>query len=122
MLRSPVSRSRCMLLWANESPACGHALAVLLLILLTGACARVPQQAVILSRVVGNRIADVQASHEGFVTAYFHLTRQRIDDFLVQRWTPVFLANFVRESELMDKLESVQTLSEADLARLTAEL
>lgn len=85
-------------------------------------CARVPQQAVILSSTVGERIADLEASHEAFVSAYFGLTRDRIEDFLTERWIPTFLGKFVKEAKLVDELMSVQPLTSEQLTRLTTEL
>ena len=66
--------------------------------ILLAACASVPPEAVELSQVAGRRVADAQASHEALAAAYFDLSRQRIEDFIDQRWTPRFLANFVAGS------------------------
>src|SRR5215467_3017542 len=85
-------------------------------------CARVPSQAVVLSRTVGQRLVDLQGSHEAFVRAYFQVTRQRLNDFLVNQWTPTFLGNFVETSDLMNRLENVQPLTEEQKARLLASL
>src|SRR3954469_569520 len=74
-------------------------------------CVRVPPQAVVLSRTVGERLPDLQASHEAFVSAYFDVARQRVDDFLDQRWIPTFLGKFVQDADLMQKLENVQPLT-----------
>jgi len=87
-----------------------------------GGCARVPSQAVVLSRTVGQRLVDLQGSHEAFVRAYFQVTRQRLNDFLVNQWTPTFLGNFVETSDLMNRLENVQPLTEEQKARLLASL
>ena len=95
----------------------------LLSVMLFGvACAKVSQQAVILSNTVGERIADMEASHQAFVSAYFRLSRDRVEDFLTQRWISTFLGIFVRKAELMDKLEKVEPLTEEQKGRLIAEL
>ena len=75
---------------------------------MTSSCVRVLPQAVILSRTVGERLPDIQASHEAFVSAYFEVYRQRVQDFLDERWIPTFLGNFVADSQLMEKLETVK--------------
>ncbi|HET8922562.1 MAG TPA: hypothetical protein VFN26_06150 [Candidatus Acidoferrum sp.] len=85
-------------------------------------CVRVPPQAVVLSRTVGQRLTDLQTSHEAFARAYFQVTRQRLEDFLVNQWTPTFLSNFVDKAELMNKLENVQPLTDQQKARLVASL
>jgi hypothetical protein len=85
-------------------------------------CARVPPQAVILSRTVGERLPDIQASHEAFVSAYFEVSRQRVQDFLDERWIPIFLGNFVADSQLMEKLESVKHFTDQENARLQTKL
>ena len=98
------------------------ALAVLIAQLSGTGCAKVPPQAVVLSSTVGERIADMQASHEAFVSAYFRVSRERMEDFLTERWIPVFLGNYVREAGLMDKLETAEPFNEEDRERLVAEL
>lgn len=98
------------------------AVLIVFLGLATSGCAKVPPQAVVLSRTVGERIADVQASHEAFLRGYFQLTRKRIEDFLADRWIPTFLDNFVKGSDLMNKLVNVQPLTEVQLTNLKARL
>lgn len=98
------------------------AVCVLLAGLASVGCAKVPPQAVILSQVVGERLADLQASHESFVSMYFGLTRERIEDFLVQKWVPTFLGEFAQEAQLMEKLETIQVFTEDEQKLLKAEL
>jgi hypothetical protein len=88
----------------------------------TSGCVRVPPQAVILSRTVGERLPDIQASHEAFVSAYFEVSRQRVQDFLDERWIPTFLGNFVADSQLMEKLEGVKHFTDQENARLQTKL
>lgn len=91
-------------------------------IFITTGCAKVPPQAVILSRTVGERLPDIQASHEAFVSAYFEVSRQRVQDFLDQRWIPIFLENFVADSQLMEKLENVKHFNDQENGRLQSKL
>lgn len=100
----------------------GRTLLILAPALAGGACARVPSQAVVLSRTVGQRLVDLQTSHEAFVRAYFQVTRQRLNDFLVNQWTPTFLGKFVETSDLMNKLQNVQPLTDEQKSRLLASL
>src|SRR3954467_6479052 len=85
-------------------------------------CIKIPAQAVVLSRTVGERLPDLQASHEAFVTAYFDVARQRLEDFLDQRWIPTFLGKFVQDADLVQKLENVQPLTSEQNARLQVKL
>jgi hypothetical protein len=100
----------------------GRTLLVIVCLLGFSACLRVPPQAVVLSRTVGERLPDLQASHEAFVSAYFQLSRQRVDDFLDQRWIPTFLGNFVEESKLMQVLENVKPLTDEQNTHLQSNL
>jgi hypothetical protein len=84
--------------------------------------AKVPAEAVELSAAVGQGITDMQVSHEAFVQDYFKVSRDRIEDFLQNRWIPEFLENFVRDAELMEFLDSPQALEDDDLARVREEL
>lgn len=50
---------------------------------LVGACGpKVPPEAVELSAAVAEGIAAMQARHEALVSAYFDLSRNRVEDFL----------------------------------------
>jgi len=93
---------------------------LLIIAALDAGCARVPSQAVVLSRTVGQRLTDIQTSHEAFVRAYFPVTRQRLEDFLENQWIPTFLGKFVDESQLMNQLENIQPLTEEQKTRLKA--
>ena len=87
-----------------------------------GCAAKIPAGAVQLSRIVGQQISVVQASHEMAVAYYFDLSRERVEDFLVQQWIPVFLENFVPDSALLEKLQSPKPFDDARVDRLRQEL
>jgi hypothetical protein len=95
---------------------------ILFPILLSDGCAKIPPQAVVLSRTVGQRLTDLQTSHEAFVRAYFQVTRQRIEDFLTNQWTPTFLADFVDKADFITKLENVQPLTSEQQLKLVSSL
>jgi hypothetical protein len=86
------------------------------------ACTSVPKESVELSMAVGEGLTGMQASHEGFVLEYFRLSKERIEDFLVNRWLPEFLETFVRDSEIMAMLDQPDPLPADDLARVRAEV
>lgn len=106
----------------RTSSSLGLLLWILVSTIANSGCAKVPPQAVVLSRTVGQRLVDLQSSHEAFVRAYFQVTRQRLNDFLANQWTPTFLGKFVETSDLMNKLENVQPLTDEQKARLLASL
>lgn len=85
-------------------------------------CAKVPVQAVVLSRTVGERLPDLQASHEKFVRAYFQVSRERLEDFLDKQWIPEFLGTAIADTHLMTKLGDVQPFTDEQNARLKAKL
>jgi hypothetical protein len=91
-------------------------------LLLTTSCASVPKEAVELSTLVGEQITSVQASHEAFVSEYFRVSRERLEDFLQYRWVPEFMTTFVRDADLIALLEVPEPFDETELARLEQEL
>jgi len=98
-----------------------------LLALTLTACATVSPQAVTLSEVVSQRVSAMQASHEAFVRGYFDQSRQRIEDFLVERWIPDFLERFVADATgggegLLDVLQNVTPFDDGELQRLNSAL
>jgi hypothetical protein len=70
----------------------------------TASCVSVPEEAVVLSNVVGTQIARHRASHEEFVRLYYARSRDVVELFLRDRWIPEYLDRFVRDSEVMDLL------------------
>lgn len=89
------------------------------------ACATVSPQAVTLSEMVSQRISAMEASHEAFVRGYFSQSRERIEDFLNERWIPEFLEHFVANATgegegLLDVLRDVTPFDEGETQRLTA--
>jgi len=94
---------------------------VLVFLYLSG-CVSVPQESVQLSYAVGERIKDMQLSHESFVTQYFTLTKERLNDYIDNKFTPLFLEKFVRNAGLMQQLNSASPFSDEDLKRIGAEL
>ncbi len=68
------------------------------------ACVSMPEEAVVLSNLVGNQIAEHRASHEEFVRRYYARSRDVVDLFLRDRWVPEYLERFVAESGVMELL------------------
>jgi hypothetical protein len=91
--------------------------------LLAVSCVSVPQEAVVLSKVVGVQIAEHRASHEEFVRLYYARSRDVVEIFLQDRWVPEYLDRFVSESRLMDLLVTPdEVFDEATLELLREEI
>jgi len=90
---------------------------------LLASCASVPQEAVVLSNLVGTQIVAHRASHEAFVRHYYAGSRDVVEMFLRDRWVPEYLERFVAASEVMDLLTTPdQTFSPEQLQRLREEI
>jgi hypothetical protein len=87
------------------------------------ACVSVPQEAVVLSNLVGTQIAEHRASHEEFVRRYFASSRDVVELFLRDRWVPEYLERFVGQSGVMDLLATPdEVFGEEQLERLREEI
>jgi hypothetical protein len=67
-------------------------------------CVSIPEDAVVLSNLVGTQIAEHRASHEEFVRRYYARCRDVVELFLRDRWVPEYLERFVAQSEVMELL------------------
>ena len=100
----------------------GLALPVLLAAVTTS-CVSIPQDAVVLSNLVGTQIAEHRASHEEFVRRYYARSRDVVEMFLRDRWVPEYLESFVGQSGVMDLLATPdEVFGEEELERLREEL
>lgn len=106
----------------------GRGVLILLLVSPTlSGCARISPQAVVLSEVATERTGALHQSHEAFVRGYFDQTRSRVDDFLVDKWTPSFLEELVNNADnngedFLHLLENVSPFSQDEVDRLAAAL
>jgi hypothetical protein len=73
--------------------------------LLAGGCANISQSTVDLSSEVGIRMSEMQSLHVNAITLHFDTQRERIERFLSQTWEPLFLANFLKTSNILDDLQ-----------------
>jgi hypothetical protein len=106
-----------------KRPSSPGLLFVALLAGLTISCVSVPQEAVVLSSLVGTQIAEHRASHEAFVRRYFARCRDVVELFLRDRWVPEYLETFVGESEVMELLTTPdEVFGEDQLERLMEEV
>jgi hypothetical protein len=90
---------------------------------LVAACVSVPQEAVVLSNLVGTQIAEHRASHEEFVRLYYARSRDVVELFLKDRWVPEYLDRFVAESRVVDLLVTPDEVFDQDtMERLREEI
>jgi len=64
-------------------------------------CASVPKEVVELSYVMGEDLVAVHESYVALIELHFDDLRTRTRDFLVNRWQPVYLRNFIQEGDLV---------------------
>jgi hypothetical protein len=76
--------------------------AVILLAVLFGRCATVPQEAVELSYVMEENIAALKMSYITLVNAHFDLLEEIRLDYLENDWTPRFVKSWAAKGRLID--------------------
>ena len=85
-------------------------------------CSSVPNEAVQLASLVGERIVDVRKAHIFAVQNNFASTQDRINTFMDEKWVPHYLDNFVKEANLTDEINKAVPFSSTELAALRGEL
>lgn len=78
------------------------------------ACASVGPAPAMLSADLGNRISEMRGLHQLALERVFDAERRRIEDFVDNEWTPLFLKNYMAESNLMSMLERFGTIGEEE--------
>lgn len=91
---------------------------MLVLLASNAGCASIGPATPALSAEVGQRIADMQGVHELAVRRYFDAERRRVQDFLDEKWTPLFLRNFVGTSNIVQLVVAAPRLEESRKAQL----
>ena len=90
---------------------------------LASSCVSIPQEAVVLSNLVGAQIAEHRASHEAFVRRYYGRSRDVVEMFLRERWVPEYLDRFVSRSGVLDLVTTPEEVFDQDkMDRLREEL
>jgi hypothetical protein len=85
-------------------------------------CASVPPESVVLSKAVGERITDMQVSHESFISEYFNLTTQRVEQYIVNQYIPDTLEKYIDEFNMVDLIVNPKPFSDEQEERLKREL
>lgn len=88
-------------------------LAAMLISSLLSSCVTISPATVELSSQVGDRITAMEQMHQLAIQRYFDAEEQKVKDFMTDEWEPLFLKNFLAESNVLNELNSV---SRIDLA------
>lgn len=99
-----------------------HFQILILLILFNSSCVSIPKEAVTLSTTIGERIIVTQIAHENLIQDYFQKSKTEIDQFLQEKWIPVFLETFVVDSKIMKILDKPKVLSDEDETKIMESL
>lgn len=71
-----------------------------------------------LSADVGSRITEMEKLHQLAIQRYFDLEEQKIEDFLTKTWEPLFLKNFLGESQVLQLLQNVSSFSDTEKSQI----
>jgi len=69
-------------------------------------CASVPKEVVELSYVVGEDLEALHHSYRNLIHEYFDALRAHRTEFLESSWIPLFLENYIKEANLVDKIKN----------------
>lgn len=79
---------------------------VALLLPLLAGCSTMSPATPKLSAELGDRIAEMRGLHQLALESYFESERRRIEAFIDEQWTPLFLRNFLGTSGILSDLAS----------------
>lgn len=89
-----------------------HCALIVVAALLSG-CGTISSNTVDLSVQLTNRIKDIEASHRGFVNAYFDEQVSRVNRFMDEKWIPLFLQNFLGTSNIIGDIAKPAAVSDS---------
>jgi hypothetical protein len=87
--------------------------AAVILMMLSG-CASVPKETVELSEVVGHQISELHKSHIKFIHLYYGKLREDVNDFIDDKWAPLFLSKAVNNKHFRTDLDGAYVTSSID--------
>lgn len=82
----------------------------LVLIIMLAGCGTMSSATVELSTEITVRIKDIEKTHIYAVNTYFDSERKRIEEFMKERWTPLFLRNFIGTSRILEDLKKTESI------------
>lgn len=80
-------------------------LILFLFVLTVTGCAHVPKESVQLSEELTGMINSAQASHLALLDQYMAERRQKVDQFMNEKWIPKFMGEFVSKSNIVKLVE-----------------
>lgn len=88
-------------------------IALAVLAVASTACGTITSNTVQLSVELTNRIKDIEVSHRRFVNTYFDSEIERVDKFMNEKWTPLFLRNALGTTQILTDLRSPAAIGAA---------
>jgi len=85
---------------------------LILFMVIISSCATVGPAPAKLSAEVGDRIAEMEALHQQTLKSYFDNERDRVEQFLNDKWIPQFLKNFLAISGLLNDISATTFVGE----------
>ena len=89
-------------------------LSVVVVMCIGTSCTSAPKETVELTEIIGKQIAQMQVSHEGFVSLYYASLRENVNTFMEERWIPTFLQEVLmgdtkKEDDLVLDLSDIES-------------
>jgi len=69
---------------------------------MSGGCAKIPQESVELSVLVGRDLTELHLSYDLLIHEYFNGLRAQRESYLTDKWIPKFVGNWLRIGRLQD--------------------
>lgn len=85
-------------------------------------CTTASRHTVELSEVTVEQVAEIQKSHIRFVQLYYQKLREQANIFIDERWTPVFLAEAVKNEEFRKELDDSYAMSKINASDIQVTL
>ncbi len=80
-------------------------------VVLMSGCTSLPKETVELSEVTGYQITALHESHIGFIELYYGKLREDINDFIDEKWTPLFLSKAINNLAFRADLDAAYLTS-----------
>jgi len=75
---------------------------IILLIIILGGCATIPQETLELSYVMEENIVALKTSYILLVNTHFDLLEKTRIEYLEEKWIPIFIADWINDGRLID--------------------
>lgn len=89
---------------------CPSVIWLIILIVTMTSCSTMGPATVELSTEITARTKDLEKTHIYAVNAYFDSERKRVEEFMEEKWIPLFLRNMLGESRILEDLKKTDTI------------